>query len=79
MIIVVLQLMNIPYSRKVLAGEVWQIDSVRAFSEIKFGELTDQPIIYLLICMILVWQITDNLPNSLNFSPAIFFCYTVIK
>ena len=52
-------------------GEVWQIDSVQAFGEKKFGELTDQPINYLLTWMILVWQITDDLPNSPNFSPAI--------
>ena len=75
---IVLQLMNIPYSRKVWWGEVWQIDSVQAFGEKKFGELTDQPINYLLTWMILVWQITDDLPNSPNFSPAIFSLYSNI-
>ena len=31
----------IPYG-----GEVWQIDSFRAFGKTKFGELIDQPIDY---------------------------------
>ena len=38
----------IPHSRKDWRGNVWQIDSVRAFGERKFGELIDQPIDYLL-------------------------------
>ena len=34
--------------RKVWQGEVWRIDSFRAFGERKIGKLKDQPIDYLL-------------------------------
>ena len=37
---------TVPYSYDNYSGKVWRIDSFRAFGEIKFGELIDQPIRY---------------------------------
>ena len=53
-------------------GEVWRIDSFRAFGERKLGELIDQPIDYLTVSTNLVWQIMDDLENSTNFPPPNF-------
>ena len=40
-ILLVVNKIHLPYSRK-----VWRIDSFQAFGERKFGELIDQPIDY---------------------------------